>query len=1168
MTGFFAFIALILAIIAVAQTSSHSNAIKDFKRRIADLERRLHETEFKNAVSKLEPKKTEDPSRFAPPQTPAPEIPKAPAEPVKPIPTPPPIATPVAPPVQKSAPPVITPVPASPPPPPVQKVQPGVVPLPPRPALQPKVPNVFWQNLEKQFAENWTGILGAVIMVAGVIFLGVYAAVRLTPFNRFLLITGFAGLLVGLFVYLKRHQKWVKFALWLRSSAGAVFLFGCLGSAGIPGLQWVFNPLGCMLILDVGIIVNIFLGYIGGNQVYASLHVLLSLVALSIAPPATITLITAGLVTLFGVALTYKEKWNYHLLLTISSFFAFHIYWFLQQHEITLEIKIVGVATIVAISVAVALAHYRKAYETTKFDLLPFSVHVINWIYFSRGLFFYASGTKISTVFLVAGAIAAFFMARKAKKMGIRWLYHTDTLTAQAIAVVAVLSLHNWSIDNMMIGAALFIQVLFFLTIMLIEEQDFLYSIGLVLANITGFGYFMYSYAVTLDANTITTKYIHAAELFFCFAAGMVFILRGAAKQNKFPQLLIFFGIVMAGFVLALDTHLFFIGNQISTAIIFAVSVLTYFSGRATIKHGLRWFYQLLAIVGQFGVMLGLYTLHKWGADYMLITSIAFVEWIFFLVIMIVEDDKLLYTIGTVVLYIISILLLVQAFAEIDYDDKTLLYRHVADLAGCLLIGTSFLFYGPKKRNIIEGAFAGFGVLMGGMFAAIYTYLYYHNWVECPMVLIALALLFAKEKWKSEDVGITALLAMLTCYGICTYSLYQSNYALSRSEMLLHGLPLFVLLGLGTKWSGYYKVYLNWIGIYLFALHAVYLSYLLFNNVSSFIPGVAWLAMSPIALELSRFTHKRLSQKPKFINETDRFLLHIGYSLIALFLIRHVLVDLQSEQYLFNFIKVRFLIEIFAFGIFLYWASAKSPVDTKYKSWRIFHPLFMELIIGFFILTVTVEAPVFWLPILWIASAFAMAILGNMSNPNLSRLRFYSLIMYWITAFQVAFITSNYVTPAISWYSQPSVNGIIAILMQFGFLIYFYKKCKLDNINFPTAVSFMSTSATLFEKKKNGWIFFPLILCTALFLFYSFDKSILTLLWVVECFLVFILSFILKEKYFRYVALGAIVLCVLRLIFYDLAQTSALTRAFVFFGVGIIMLIMNAIYNKYKERFE
>jgi uncharacterized membrane protein len=51
------------------------------------------------------------------------------------------------------------------------------------------------------------------------------------------------------------------------------------------------------------------------------------------------------------------------------------------------------------------------------------------------------------------------------------------------------------------------------------------------------------------------------------------------------------------------------------------------------------------------------------------------------------------------------------------------------------------------------------------------------------------------------------------------------------------------------------------------------------------------------------------------------------------------------------------------------------------------------------------------------------------------------------------------------------------------------------------------------------------------------------------------------------VALAGVVLCVGRLIFYDLAQSGTLTRALVFLGVGVIMLMMNSVYNKYKHKF-
>ncbi len=253
--------------------------------------------------------------------------------------------------------------------------------------------------------------------------------------------------------------------------------------------------------------------------------------------------------------------------------------------------------------------------------------------------------------------------------------------------------------------------------------------------------------------------------------------------------------------------------------------------------------------------------------------------------------------------------------------------------------------------------------------------------------------------------------------------------------------------------------------------------------------------------------------------------------------------------------------------IFVFWASSKKPEGVTYYSWEYLHPLFIELIITFFILTVSIESTVYWYPIIWICSSFIMAFIGNWKKESLSRLVFYSLVMYWVTAVQVAFVTSNYVTPSNHWYDQASYSGSVSILLQFAYLVYFYRKCSLSDVQFPAPVRFFSNVAYGVQKSRNSWIFYPLILCTALFLYFSFDKSILTLLWVVECFMVFILSVILREKYFRYVALVGLAGCIIRLVFFDLAQTSTLTRAFVFIGVGIIMLVMNSIYNKYKDRF-
>lgn len=1031
----------------------------------------------------------------------------------------------------------------------------------------PKKKSDFWAKTEKQFIENWTGILGAVIMVAGVVFFGIFAAVKVTAFYRFLLITGFAVLLTAAFIYLKRHDKWVKLALWLRSSAGAVFLFGCLGSAGIPGLQWITNPLEGIVVLNIGIVVNLLLGYFGGDQVYASLHVLLSLVALSIVPPTSVTLVMAALVSLFGIALTYREKWNYHLLLTVTSFFIYHLYWFYQQPVITFPYKILGIITVVSVSLSVAFVHYRNVYKNKVFDALPFLVHLINWFYFGTGLFLYSSGMKISTIFISIGAIAAFFLARKARKLEITWLYYTDTLVAQTTGIIALISLRNWDVRLSFILTSVFVEVLMYLFIMMKEKQDFLYKIGMILANVTGFVLITLSAANIISHHEATILYEYSGELFFCFLTGTVFAIYSAAKNKSFKELFVIFGIILAGILVAANVAVFLTYTKMSTLYLAVGTIIIFLLAQRVRKADVKWLSNIDMLLAQGSAMLTLVTLRNWEFDMVFILASITVEIMLFNIIVIREKEKVLYQIGGTLLYLISIALSAVALMQMDYGDTTILYRHAGEISGCLSLGILFVFYGYPKTKEFKDIFELYGLLIGVFFGMVYMHLYQIHWIEAGAAVSALLIIFIKEKSHLGELMYASLIILLSVFAVNWYYLISNYTKVNGEMMLLHGLPLFIVSAFCIKWSEYFGKLQNWIGIYLFAAHTVILTYLIFNPISSFIPGVLLLILSPVALELSHFARKRTSAAPPYKNQTDRFVLHVGYLFILLFLIRHVMVHLQSEQYLGSIIKIRFLIEILALPVFAFWASSKKPEGTKYASWEYLHPLFIELIIGFFALTVSVESTVFWYPIIWICSAFVMAFLGNWKKQTLSRLVFYSLVMYWVTAIQVAFVTSNYVTPSNHWYDQASYSGSISILLQFAFLIYFYLKCSLSDIIFPKPVKLFGELATGVQKSRNSWIFYPLILCTALFLYFSFDKSILTLLWVVECFMVFILSVILREKYFRYVALVGLGSCIIRLIFFDLAQTSTLTRAFVFIGVGIIMLVMNSIYNKYKGRF-
>ena len=1126
----------------------------------------------------------------------------------------------------------------------------------------PKKKNELWEKIEKQFAENWTGILGSIILVIGVGFLGIYAALKVSAMGRFMLISGFAAVLGGVFFSLRKKEDWLKLALWLRSSAGAIFLFACVGANGIPGLKFTDNETAGLLLLFVGIAVNLFLGYIGGKQSFASLHVLLTLVSVGIMPLSALSLIVGGIITLFGVALTYREKWDYHLLFTISSFFVFHLfYWNSLHNAISQQERITGIIAILVIGLAVALVHYRKVYTTKQFEGAPFTVHLVNWFYFGLGLYLYSNGSRNSTFFLAAGSIAAFVLARKAKKLEIRWLYLTDTLIAQLTALIALATLNHWKVDGVVIMAAIFAEGLLFLFISQKEKDELLYKVGTVTLNLIGLSLLIDSLA-TIDYSSQSLIIIHAITVLSTAVLGLGYLIYSNKntmnvsglfrpfnifinEKTKHPVLAILLAGLFLSYYLqvyhftwsiyavaALLIVLLFLRNKQQSIELFFASAIVLFG-----VHIINWC-QLYAHQSQGPVLMISFGLPILAASF-LSTRWSFsaqfskhFNWpgIYLIAIQLtLLSYYLLYPVSILAPGGIWLILSAVAITTAKIMSKSLIDFHRAERSvlhsGYLLVGLFLIrdmayhfstaeLWGPLKGRIwidllAISIFAYWGITKKQEPSNYKSWKYLHplflelillfsvintatelKYSYLPLVWISTATVsFILAGWKHEGLGRLHVYS----FGLFILAIFH-QVILYKSTMNYVGRPLtyldqpfqlaciFSVLAFSYLLFFYKRAVLstiNWphllqfmkpfteafykraafIGVYLFAAFLLLISYFMFAPVSSIVPGVVWLLLSIIAVTLSF-----QKQSSNFI-EVDRYLLHIGYLFIGSFLVRHLLVHIQLEGYVGPF-KIRFLIELLALAVFVYWATLK-PKIIKYKSWKLLHPLFIELIFLFTVFVIALEVNAIWQPLIWMIVAFVLAIVGNNKQWSLSRLVFYSLIMYWIAAFQTTFVTSSYIVPSTEMLNQPWVYGTASVLFQFIFLAYFYLKCSLENIELPRSLLFLNRTITLINTKRNVYVFYPLIICTAVFLYWSYDSSILTLLWVLECAIVFIISILLKEQHFRYIALGSLAICIIRLVFYDMVQASTLNRALVFLGVGVIMLGMNSLYNKYKTRF-
>ena len=383
--------------------------------------------------------------------------------------------------------------------------------------------------------------------------------------------------------------------------------------------------------------------------------------------------------------------------------------------------------------------------------------------------------------------------------------------------------------------------------------------------------------------------------------------------------------------------------------------------------------------------------------------------------------------------------------------------------------------------------------------------------------------------------------------------------------------PFFIISLLVIKQSfiAGIKKHLKWFGIFLFYIHLMFLTYYIFNPFSLYLPGMTWLILSIIILEQSCYLTEKYRSDMLQKGKSDKFLLYTGYFYIIGFIVRHLKYLKFNPPMLpyFTSLNWRTVSAILAILVFIYWAFRQVQVlNKKDRTGKNAASLFIELALLFSILTVYVEIKTFLLPIIWMLASFLFMYIGKKFTKIMSRLGFYSLIFYWLSVFQVCFNTFKYSTPYTFLLDEIWIFGGIAILLQYIYIIIFHRITLLKTIEFPTLLNPLSEWAECIRKEKALWLFYPFFICIALFLYWSFRKSLLTLLCVSECLFIFIISLIYKKSHFHYFSLVGLTLCIIRLVFYDLVKAETLTRALVFLSIGIIMLVMNSIYTKYKER--
>lgn len=356
--------------------------------------------------------------------------------------------------------------------------------------LRPRWP-AWRQRLERELIEHWTGLLGVVLLVAGVTFLAVNLALRLGPLPRFILTLAVALALMLPALLWGQRPRWRPLSLWLRSGGGALLLFACAASGGWPqmGLQWLHDPAAALALLAAGVAVNLRLAVLSRDQTIASLHVVLNLVPLLILQPDAISLALGTLVTLLGLTLPRLQRWERHRLLVTLAYAGFQCHWAWRAAAALAAsegLRLQALVLAVAMFGSGVLLQHRPRLVPSGSRPLPLALLLGNWGALLLSLLLYSTGPPLRPALLLAAAAAAVLLGAVARRRALEWLRRVDILVAQALAMTAVLSLQPLLVDRPLLLFVLLLECLAFLLLALREPDLRVQRIGWLLAGLSG----------------------------------------------------------------------------------------------------------------------------------------------------------------------------------------------------------------------------------------------------------------------------------------------------------------------------------------------------------------------------------------------------------------------------------------------------------------------------------------------------------------------------------------------------------------------------------------------------------------------------------------------------------------------------------------------------------
>lgn len=964
----------------------------------------------------------------------------------------------------------------------------------------------FFINVARKLQENWSGVLGTIVLTAGIGYLGTYSAFKVSPFVRYIIILAASAGLVGAHLFLRRREYWRNLSDFILSASGAVVMFANVGASSVQWLKWIENDMLALIFVGLGIAYNLFLAIRARNWIYSAFHYAIGIFVLFFLPVFWISISIAAVIQL--LSLFFVRRTGIYQPVATGAVFLLYLLNLLLHEAAGVVAWIAFGGVFAAIGVHIYLL--RRDEKSSNPEIGQTAQRILLWVSAVAAIFMLPANTLI-----VIPVLFLAFLAGRGEKV-------FQSAGATLVFLISLLRLY------------------------FIEPGTFL----------------VYSY--------------FAASLVWLIAENF-FMRTGDESPRSENETILCRALIWASLVAVM-----FLVENVYFAIVPAAAVLFLLyrmkSGKVRTPVQRADFFGIQALF-----IASLVFLHLNSFPFWFLSAVFWVESAILQSVSL-RSGTLVLTFARMqaffALFIVAISTLSGNAEEMFLAPQYLnavffLFALIQQLKLCpksCLDGSMFSGKEEESRSK-ESNYDSFKSLYQVttpewapvVFLFVLLNYIFVEWWSIPLVSFALIFLGEVSRKKSSAVGQGVRSAASVVLGILFL------VAGFEKSVLWNALGLFsmLLLFIHHIWRSPLRFLpeseSRWPIVYIASAVTAVNSFSVLESFSSFLWGLSLLLLMIPMREIARFLAAR---EELSWQKAGAHLLSAAWIFFGLFTLRHILVHIQSEASIFLFSN-QLWIALFALAVLV--QSYLSPIsfsgNTSAGKWAMrFEPFYLEAFLAFAAFVALKEIPGAVHSSLMSGGSVLLLLLSIFIPSKFSRLRLYSLLVFLMAAVYIGFLAIQLRTPSGSLFDAAWFHALFGTLFLAAYVVVWIRFSAGHTTQFPELLSRLRSFDKVLSGREVWYIYYPFAASVALYLYWSFAGTWLTLFWSLEAFVIYLAAFWLRENMLRMLSSAGVAAVLARLIFFDLANTSGVTRAAVFIGVGLVLIAMNAVYAKYHGR--